>query len=104
MYIAFPGFLVGFFSHLIIFEFGLICLSFEIRQTNMCKIHGTLIRLLSNIADLIRLLAVYIYALSTPNISKVQVRHKLLISQSKFSGSRKFTLRYQKFVTTEVEM
>ena len=26
---------------------------------------------------------------------KVQVHSKLLISQSKFSGSRKFTLRYQ---------
>ena len=30
--------------------------------------------------------------------------HKLLISQSKFSGHRKFTLRYKKFETKGAEM
>ena len=35
---------------------------------------------------------------------KVKVPLKLLISQSKFSGTRKFTLRYQKFEISGVEM
>ena len=35
---------------------------------------------------------------------KVQIHPKLLISGSKFSGPRKFTLRYQQFEITGVEM
>ena len=34
---------------------------------------------------------------------KVEVHLKLLISQSKFSGSGKFTLRYQGFEIKEVD-
>ena len=38
-------------------------------------------------------------------IGRVQTLHsKLLISQSKFSGPRKFTLRYQYFGIKETEM
>ena len=33
-----------------------------------------------------------------------KVHAKLLISQSKFSGPRKFTLRYQWFEISEIEM
>ena len=35
---------------------------------------------------------------------KVKVPLKLLISPSKFSGTRKFTLRYQKFEISGLEM
>ena len=35
---------------------------------------------------------------------KVEVHTKLLMSQSKFSGPRKFTLRYQKFEIISGEM
>ena len=44
------------------------------------------------------------YSYNQLSIYKVEVQQKLLISQSKFSGSRKFTLKYQKFEKTEVKI
>ena len=38
------------------------------------------------------------------DISKSKFFPKLLMSQSKFSGPRKFTLRYQQFEVNRVEM
>ena len=35
---------------------------------------------------------------------KVKIHPKLLVSQSKFSDPRKFTLRYQQFDVTEIEI
>ena len=43
------------------------------------------------------LLSVYRYTVNSRYL-KVEVYPKLLISQSKFSGPRKFTLRYQYYV------
>ena len=43
-------------------------------------------------------------ALNTQIHHSIEVHLKLLISQCKFSGPRKFTLRYQKFEISRVEM
>ena len=63
---------------------------------------GSPIELPSLNKDLTYLLT-YLHKLVSSRYLKVKAHPKLLLSQSKFSGSRKFTLRYQKFQTTDFE-